>query len=704
MLQRFKLGTKLGLVVALALVAVAAVAMVAYTNSRKVEIGSEAYQQSIEYEQLIADVLPPSQYLLEPYLTANRALRETSPAQVRELVDRLRLGKAQYYDTHARWAERLAAAPDSGQQPALRDALLVQSFTPAETFWRIAIDEFIPAVESGQVARAGSLLVGPMAAAYVQHRAAVGGVVALAEAQRSLHDANTSRTQDRGLRLLALTVGAAVVVLALVGFATARAIRGPMRRLTAAANATATEELPRLVALIDNARPGAPLPTLEPITVAAGDELAELAIAFNSVRQTAIELAAKQAATRRAIADLFVNLGRRNQALINRQLSFIDQLERTEENPDTLEDLFRLDHLATRMRRNAESLLVLAGAEQARRWTESIDVANVVRSALSEIEEYTQVDIGEVERVDVRGAVVADVAHLLAELLENATAFSPPTARVAVSGRMLSEGYVISVVDEGIGMDPAALAEANDRIESITRRAESPTRVLGLHVVGCLAARHAIRVRLVASQGRGVTARVLLPMSTIETRRAAHTPIHAVALAAPDAFDDAMTRLDEQAPESVTIAPLDEGTAARPSLWEMYTPAPVTAEMPYAPAPVLPPAPAAVLPPAPAAPAVPERPAPAAVLPPAPAAPAVPESPVPATSVDPRPASGGGLTRRVRGAQLPDTGPVRVDGDAPPRSADDVRALLTRFRAGVERGRDEASGRDPMSTNEGDQR
>ena len=136
MLQRCKLGTKLGLVVALALVAVAAVAMVGYTTSQKVEIGSEAYQQSVEYEQLIADVLPPSQYLLEPYLTANRALRATSPAQVRELVDRLRLEKAQYYDSHAQWAERLAAAPDSGQQPALRDALLVQSFVPAETFWR----------------------------------------------------------------------------------------------------------------------------------------------------------------------------------------------------------------------------------------------------------------------------------------------------------------------------------------------------------------------------------------------------------------------------------------------------------------------------------------------------------------------------------------------------------------------------------------
>lgn len=699
MLQRFKLGTKLGLVVALALVAVVAVAMVGYTTSQKVEIGSEAYQQSIEYEQLIADVLPPSQYLLEPYLTANRALRETSPAQVRELVARLRLEKAQYYDSHAQWVERLAAAPDAGQQPALRDALLVQSFAPAETFWRIAIDEFIPAVESGQTARAGSLLDGPMAAAYAQHRAAVGGIVTLAEAQRSLHDASTSRAQDRGLRILALTIGAAMVVLVLVGFAIARAIRGPMRRLADAANATATEELPRLVALIDNARPGAPLPTIEPIAVAAGDELADLAIAFNSVRQTAIELAAKQAATRRAIADLFVNLGRRNQALINRQLSFIDQLERTEEDPDTLEDLFRLDHLATRMRRNAESLLVLAGAEQARRWTESIDVANVVRSALSEIEEYTQVDIGEVERVDVRGAVVADVAHLLAELLENATAFSPPAARVVVSGRMLSEGYVISVVDDGIGMDPAALVEANDRIESVTRREESPTRVLGLHVVGCLAARHAIRVRLVASQGHGVTARVLLPMSTIETRRAAHTPIHAVALAAPDAFDDAMTRLDEQPPEPATIAPLDEGIAARPSLWDMYTHPPVAAEAPDIHAPVAAPAPdtpAAVLPPTPAA-----APPPA---PPAPAVPAVAERPPPAASIDSRPASIGGLTRRVRGAQLPDTGPVRADGDAPPRSADDVRALLTRFRAGVERGRDEAPGREPMRTNEGDQR
>ena len=151
-----------------------------------------------------------------------------------------------------------------------------------------------------------------------------------------------------------------------------------------------------------------------------------------------------------------------------------------------------------------------------------------------------------------------------------------------------------------------------------------------------------------------------------------------VALAAPGAFDDAITRLDEPGPEPATFPPLDEGTAARPSLWEMYTHAPVAAEAPLTPA--------AVLPPTPAAP------------------PPARERPLQATSVDPRPAPIGGLTRRVRGAQLPDTGPVRADAEAPPRSADDVRALLTRFRAGVERGRDEALGRDPMSTNEGDQR
>jgi anti-sigma regulatory factor (Ser/Thr protein kinase) len=394
-----------------------------------------------------------------------------------------------------------------------------------------------------------------------------------------------------------------------------------------------------------------------PVAVRAKDELAEMADAFNAVGRAAVELAAKQAATRQGVADMFVNLGRRNQALINRQLTFIDQLERDEQDPDTLEDLFRLDHLATRMRRNAESLLVLAGAEQARRWTESVDVANVVRGALSEIEEYNQVALGDLERVLVRGTVVADLAHLLAELLENATAFSPPASSVSVSGRMMSEGYVISIVDEGIGMEPKALDEANGRIDASSHLDEAPSRVLGLYVVGRLAARHGIRVRLVPSHERGITARVLLPMTTFETPRAPQTPVQAVALADAQVLNVAMDRLREEPP--VVDAQLIVASVAAP--------APVATAAATAP---------------PTTPTVQVLPA------------------VPAAIVESRPTSTG-LTRRVRGAQLPDTGPARSDEPPPPpRSADDVRALLTRFRGGVDRGLEEVNGTDDQDRSE----
>jgi len=677
MLQRFKLGTKLALVVALALAAVTTVAVVGYTTLQKVEIGSDAYQRSIEYEQLIADVLPPPQYVVESYLTANRVLRATSAADISGLTGRLRLLKGEYYAAHAKWVERFAADGDAADRAVLRDALLVQSFTPAETFWNVTVDEFIPAAEAGQMTRAASLLDGPMTAAYTQHRGAIENVVTLAQSQRALHERATNRDIDQRLLVVALTVFGSLLAVAAAGFVLARSIRRPVQELTDAVNATATE-LPRLVAKIENARADAPLPVVEPIAVRAKDELAELATAFNSVRQTALELAAKQAATRRSITELFVNLGRRNQALINRQLSFIDQLERGEEDPDTLEDLFRLDHLATRMRRNAESLLVLAGAETNRRWTESIEVGNVVRSALSEIEEYNQVDLGEMERVHVRGSVVADVAHLLAELLENATAFSPPMSNVTVTGKMLSDGYVISIVDEGIGMDAAALAEANKSIEAVARLDQAPTRVLGLYVVGCLAARHAIRVRLVPSPGHGITARVMLPMSAIETPRPSQTPIQAIAAAPPAALERVMSRLGDQ--------------PARPGA--------VVAAQPAGPTPADAPLPARtrVAQPAAVASGDPASTDEAATLP----GPAHPPAHPPAND-DVRPGVMGELTHRVRGAQLPDAGPARVDDAAPARSAEDVRALLTLFRSGVERGlQDSPDG--SLGTNEGDQR
>ena len=688
MLHRFKLGTKLAFVVALGLVAIAAIAAVGYPTLQKVKIGSDASQQRQEYDQLVADIGPSSQYLGEPYLLANRIVREKVPAQQADLANRLRLSQASYESAHTQWADRLGADAALGDLTAVRDTLLVQSYTPAETFWRVAINDFLPAVEAGQTARAADLLDGSMTTAFNQHRSAIESAAALVQTQRALHDETVQAEINRRMRILLGTVAASTVIVALAGLLLTRSIRRPVQRLTAAVNGTAARDLSLLVAAMGNAKGDSPMPSLDPIVVDANDDLADLAHAFNSVRQTAVEMAGKQAATRRAISDVFVNMGRRNQALINRQLSLIDQLERGEENPDTLDDLFRLDHLATRMRRNAESLLVLAGAEPARRWTENVDVSNVLRSALSEIEEYNQVELGDIERVLLRGAVVADVAHLLAELLENATAFSPPTSRVRVQGRVFTEGYVVSIIDEGIGMDAAALAEANSRLASIERHEEAPSRVLGLYVVGRLAARHGIRVRLLDSPGHGITARVLLPVSAFETPPASQTPMRAIAVAAPRAFDDAISRLDAVAPTTMpTSAPVTSP----------IVPAGSVLPVPLHPVPVQP------VPPVPVDTTAWDDEPGLGVSPPVANQPTAPPTSSLTASPLPTIAPGvAGLTKRVRGAQVPDTGPSRDDAVVPPRSADDVRALLTRFRAGVDRGLQNADA-ESGDSNEGNQ-
>lgn len=792
---RIKLGTKLAVAGALAVGAVGASTYAGWSALGESGNDSPAVQQSIEYERLLADVVPTPQYLVEPYLAAYRALRETRPAQRAELVNRIRLDRTTYDDRHAAWVQSLASDAVLSNEAQLRQAFLEDAYAPAQTFWQVTIDQFLPAVEAGRNTEAAALLDGPISEAFAQHRAAIDNVVTLATSRRDAHAASVADEASTRRNGVLFVGGVALLVLVAVGLLLARSLQRPVRRLADAVR-HAREDLTRAVSTIEHSRPDSPLPEVEPLGITGDDELAVIADAFESVRGTVIDLAVKQTTTRRSVGELFVNLGRRNQALINRQLSFIDQLEQTEQDPDTLEDLFRLDHLATRMRRNAESLLVLAGAEQSRRWTESIDVAQVVRSALSEIEEYHQVDLGDMEPVLVRGGVVADLAHLLAELLENATSFSPPSTRVVVTGRMLPEGYVVSVIDEGIGMDAAALAEANRRIESVGRREAPSARVLGLHVVGCLAARHSIRVRLVASAGKGVTARVLLPPATIEPSRAPQSPIQAVAAAAPATYEHALSRLDDTGGDPAAVDELPSrrrrgpAPAPEPEVFDPWVPEPFDATSfdatafdpaafdpaPFDPAPFdaaspadepvdpafvedlssaihasfddggaedageaglasfFTPADDDVWPPAahdePFAPDLPPLPDAFVPEPPLPWRHAPEQAPATFTSWrpdDPRgsddPASGalpsapprpmpydvappaldepvaepnGGLARRVRGAQLPDTGPApRGADDAPRRSADDVRSQLSRFRAGVDRGRAEERRTDP---------
>ena len=219
----------------------------------------------------------------------------------------------------------------------------------------------------------------------------------------------------------------------------------------------------------------------------------------------------EQAALRQSISDLLHNLARRSQGLVDRQLELIDELERSEVDPDRLEELFRMDHLATRMRRNVENLIVLSGVDQRRRWSESVPLRDVVEAAVAEVEDYSRVQVAGIDDLTLAGHAASDVAHLLAELVENATSFSSPSTMVEVSGGPTGNGYVLEIEDHGIGMSDAELAEANRRLAEPLAADIAVSRMMGFHVVGRLAARHGIRVQLRDRWFGGVAALVLLP-------------------------------------------------------------------------------------------------------------------------------------------------------------------------------------------------
>lgn len=256
-------------------------------------------------------------------------------------------------------------------------------------------------------------------------------------------------------------------------------------------------------------------PDLDPIRLRAGGEVRDVEVALNRVQDSTVALAVQQASLRRTVAEAYVNLGRRNQALLSRQLEYITQLESDEADPDRLEHLFRLDHLATRMRRNAESLLVLAGHAPPRTWSVPVAVADVVRGALGEVEGYRRVRLCHLDDSHVDGAAAADVSHVVAELVENALTFSPPDVDVEVYGRRDDLSYVLTVVDSGIGMNADDLAGANALLASNDAFAVAPSRFLGHFVVAQLAHRHDMTVALTPSPSGGVTATVTLPGAMI---------------------------------------------------------------------------------------------------------------------------------------------------------------------------------------------
>ncbi|SCL20732.1 Signal transduction histidine kinase [Micromonospora nigra] len=567
--------------------------------------------------------------------------------------------------------------------------------------------------------------------------------------------AEVNDEQRRALTAAWLVGSAAALILAavvLLSAAVARTVARPLTRLTLSADRVARVAEAELVRVADDDAESVPPVRLDTVDVRARDEIGDLARAFDRVQTTAARLVERQVAGRRNVAQMFGHVGRRTQNLVGRQIALIDRLERQETDPGRLEHLYRLDHISSRLRRNAGNLVVLSGSTGADPHVTPVPLGDVVRLALGEIEDFTRVDVQVPAGLSAAPGTVGDLVLALAELMENATAFSPPHTRVVVGGELTDTGARLTVVDHGIGMSEERLAEENARLTRRERLDLAPTEVLGLFVVGRLARRHGWAVELVPTTGGGVTARMDIPEASLVVRRADRVGA-TVARAAVPARD---RRSPAGAPDTargglaLTAVPADQPPApaafedsllsratrsmAAGETWDAFATGTAPAEQPDGGDPEPPAtsrtgrraAPVAGRPPADlgpdAAPSAVVALAPAAGPGGAPAAPhaltgaGLPRRPTaaPATTGTPAGTLGGppadatgfgtaGVRRRVPGASLPPPGPQVRPVDAVGTDAADARALVEAVESGVRQAErtggqpSEGAGRAPLS-------
>ncbi|TCJ97716.1 sensor histidine kinase [Nocardia alba] len=318
-----------------------------------------------------------------------------------------------------------------------------------------------------------------------------------------------------------LLAGSAVVVLVVLTFALslllAGRLIGRLKRLRTETIALAEVQLPETMRRLGAGEP------IDPETEAAhldfgDDEIGSVAKAFNGAHTAAVSAAITEARTREGVRAVFLNIAHRSQVVAHRQLEVLDEAESKQENPEMLEILFRLDHLATRERRNAENLVILGGGQPGRRWRRPVPLVDLARSAAAETVDYARVHTGKLPQIFVIGSAVADLIHLLAELVDNATSFSPPQARVEITGNMVGKGVVVEISDQGIGMAPEDVARANEMLANPPHFGVAALSVdsrLGLFVVAQLGVRHGISVRLGESDYGGIRAVVLIPSAVI---------------------------------------------------------------------------------------------------------------------------------------------------------------------------------------------
>ena len=492
----------------------------------------------------------------------------------------------------------------------------------------------------------------------------------------------------------------AVLASILVSFLVGRGLLGQLGALRRSALELATERLPTAMARLRAGQEVDLAAEVPPLDVGT-DEIGQVRAAFNAVQRAAVESAAGEAKLRRGVSDIFRNLARRSQSLLHRQLALLDAMERRATEPGQLDDLYRIDHLATRMRRHSESLIILAGESPGRGWRHPVPLVDVLRAGVAEVEDYARIKVTTGSQAALAGPAVADVIHLLAELAENATIFSPPNTPVRIHGDVVGKGFAVEIEDRGLGMTEDKLAEVNRDLAGPRQFDLSGSDQLGLFVAGQLASRHGIQITLRPSPYGGITAIVVIPKVLVvdeggddrelpvtpaderAIRRAlapaatgSGVPLTSVTSAAPTVA--AAPAADPAAPPAQPAAPpTSEAQAATPAVSESQAAAPT---IPYA---------------QPTGPAVPQ------VQPTAPtvpqveaAAPAVPAARAggPDSTTDP---AGFVLPQRVRQASLapqPHAGgpPADAEGAARAPSPEATRSIVAALQRGWERGREGA--------------
>ncbi len=522
MRRKLKIGGRVNLLIAVPLVALIACSGLGYLALQRASVRGDQYQALKVAQDLRADTLPPPASLLGAWAEVNAvAVLASSPDGFAPVGQ---AAMASHLRSLARAEQEFGAAMDRWSTVVL-DPQVAAAFDTAgrsagEQFFASVRRTVVPAVERGD----GAAVVAAVRNLEPQYELQqVGAQRALDWAQAEVLAREAQSDDFIAAVSLFGGAGAALLVLAtlLMSVRVRRSIIRPIRSLARQASAVAEFELPRAVAAMADLPADGPadgqVSYLPPFEVESDDELADLAAGFNSVQNAAVELAAEQERSRRIVSENLVNIATRNDDLLVRTLGLVTALELSESDPKMLDHLFRIDHLTTRMRRNAQSLVVLAGAEPTRVPAPAVPLEDVVRSALSGVENYGQVEIGDVGDVAVSGDVASEISHLLAELLENATSFSPASTEVTVVGRAVRDGHHLAIYDHGPGMSDDDMAAANERLTEVPSIHRDSSRMLGFQVVARLAARHGVNVLLTTTPGgSGVTAVVRLPNSIVE--------------------------------------------------------------------------------------------------------------------------------------------------------------------------------------------